>query len=154
MGTTTDPQDPRLTHGVDTEPTGQAPVYLVLSEQERAQGFQRPFRDTYRHVGAPRPQWPLRDLTEDERARYEGCAYVAYEPYPPDRAPTLGRYWTQAQLDAVGDGCLSDTVMAREIAETYARQPAFYGATYCVGCRRHLPVAEFVWVADGTRVGS
>lgn len=46
------------------------------------------------------------------------------------------------------------TTMGLAIAETYARDPGFYGATYCVGCRKHLPVGEFVWDADGTVVGS
>jgi hypothetical protein len=35
--------------------------------------------------------------------------------------------------------------MAREIAETYARDPKFYGATWCMACRTHLPVEEFIW---------
>jgi hypothetical protein len=35
----TDPNDPRLTHGVDQEQVPQADVYLVLSEAERAKGF-------------------------------------------------------------------------------------------------------------------
>jgi hypothetical protein len=59
----------------------------------------------------------------------------------------------------VHDACGTVTTMALPIAETYARQPAFYGGTYCVGCRKHLPVAEFRWVTpDGKhtdeRVGS
>ena len=49
MGVTSDPNDPRLTHGADTAPTDQAPVYLVLSEAERAQGFVRPLRLSYVH---------------------------------------------------------------------------------------------------------
>lgn len=54
--------------------------------------------------------------------------------------------------------CGTVTTMAQRIAETYARDPAFYGSTYCVGCRQHLPVGasgEFVW-DDGTgqRVGT
>ncbi len=47
--TTTDPDDPRLTHGSDTEPVDQAEVYLVLSDEERMGGFVRPYRETYRH---------------------------------------------------------------------------------------------------------
>lgn len=49
--------------------------------------------------------------------------------------------------------CGSVTTMGQAIAETYARQPDFYGATYCVKCQKHLPVGErgeFVWVEDGT----
>jgi hypothetical protein len=101
MPLTTDPNDPRLTHGPDAEPRPQAEVYLVLSEEERAQGFVRPLRRTYVH----RP-------------------------------------------------CGTATRMGQALAETYAREPAFYGATYCVGCRKHLPVAEFFWLDDGETVGS
>lgn len=41
--------------------------------------------------------------------------------------------------------CGTSTTMARGIAETYARDPGFYGATFCCGCGEHLPVREFVW---------
>jgi hypothetical protein len=100
---TTDPNDPRLTHGVDTEPRPQAAAYLILSEEERAKGFIRPVRDRYQHTGA------------------RGC----------------GRF----------------TTMGLALSETYARDPKFYGATYCVTCQKHLPVADFIW-DDGTTVGS
>lgn len=46
------------------------------------------------------------------------------------------------------------TVMGSSLAETYARDPKFYGSTFCVGCNQHLPVAEFVWDGDGEVVGS
>lgn len=49
MPLTSDPNDPRLTHGSDSEPVGQADVYLVLSDEERAKGFVRPVRRTYIH---------------------------------------------------------------------------------------------------------
>lgn len=42
--------------------------------------------------------------------------------------------------------CGSPTTMGLAIAETYARNPKFYGATYCVRCSKHRPVSEFVWV--------
>jgi hypothetical protein len=96
MGTVIDPSDPRLSHGVDTEPVEQAEVYLVLSQEDRDKGFVRPYRDSYWHAL-----------------------------------------------------CGKITVMGRSIAETYARDPHFYGATYCVYCRKHLPVGEkgeFYWV--------
>src|SRR5947207_11760899 len=48
---TTDPKDQRLGHGVNTKPTPQHEVYLVLSEEERKKGFVRPFRNKYTHVG-------------------------------------------------------------------------------------------------------
>ncbi len=103
MGLTTDPSDPRLGRGSDDEPSGMNEVYLVLSEEERAKGFVRPYRDAYLHTV-----------------------------------------------------CGTETRMGRAIAETYARQPAFYGATYCVHCQKHLPVGvdgEFTWL-DGARVGT
>ena len=43
---------------------------------------------------------------------------------------------------------------ATDIAETYARDPKFYGGTYCVSCRMHRPVAEFTWDGTDQRVGS
>jgi hypothetical protein len=53
--------------------------------------------------------------------------------------------------------CGQVTVMAREIAETYARQPDFYGSTYCVHCRQHRRVGadgEFVWQGTDEKVGT
>ncbi len=109
---TTDPNDPRLTHGVDPEPVDQAEVYLVLSEEERAKGFVRPLRTSYRHVGN------------------------------------------------IDQGCGQVTTMGSALAETYARDPHFYGATFCATCSQHLPVDEFVWSMSSpgsmpvSRVGS
>ncbi len=101
MTLTSDPNDPRLGRGIDSKAREQHEVYLVLSDEERAKGFVRPYRDAYRH-----------------------------------------------------DACGGVTTMARALSETYARQPTFYGATYCCTCRMHLPVSNFTWIADGTRVGS
>lgn len=103
---TDDPRDPDLTRGVDDGPMPQAQAYLVLSAAERARGFVRPVRRSYRH--------------------------------------TL---------------CGTVTSMSVELAETYAAQPRFYGATYCCGCMRHSAVSEFVWVErdgqdHGQTVGS
>ncbi len=111
MGLTTDPQDPRLSYGIDPPGTvhHQAAMYLVPSEEERARGFVRPVRRTYIHVGM------------------EG------EGHP--------------------RGCGAATTMGVALAETYARDPHFYGATFCCHCQRHPAVAEFIW-EDGERVGS
>lgn len=49
-GVTDDRNDPRLTRGADTERVPQAEVYLVMSEAERARGFVRPVRRSYRHL--------------------------------------------------------------------------------------------------------
>lgn len=107
MAITTDPDDPRLTHGPDElgQPVDQAEVYLVLSEEERAKGFVRPLRRSYIHAL---------------------CGEV--------------------------------TTMSLDIAETYARNPHFYGATYCATCRVHRPVGsngEFYWNNEpGNKVGT
>jgi hypothetical protein len=100
---TDDPSDPGLTHGVDPQGSRvpQAEAYLVLSEQERAKGFVRPLRRSYRHVE-----------------------------------------------------CDSVTTMSLGLAETYAREPGFYGATYCATCGRHAPVSEFRWEGTAEVVGS
>lgn len=104
-GHTTDRNDPRLGHGVDDEPIEQHDVYLVLSEEERAQGFVRPVRTSYIHLA-----------------------------------------------------CGSVTRMSLPIAETYARDPGFYGSTFCCACSRHLPVGaagEFIWDdGSGAKVGT
>lgn len=95
---------------VDTTigPDGQQRDYLALSEEERAKGFVRPYRDAYRHL-------------------------------------TCGRI----------------TTMSRPLAETYARQPAFYSGTFCSTCRAHFPVGEsgqFTWYemdgTEGPKVGT
>lgn len=154
MPITTDPNDPRLKHGgEDKEPTPQQEVYLVLSEEERAKGFLRPLRYSYRHVGK-RTKYPLRDLTAEEKERYATWNYVKFEVYPESESPKTGKYWTQEQLDKIGKGCGTVTTMGQALAETYARNPHFYSATYCVHCQKHLLVDEFVWTDDETPVGS
>lgn len=101
MSLTTDPEDPRLSHGPDNGPGPQAEAYLILLEAERAKGFIRPVRHAYVH-----------------------------------------------------DTCGAVTHMGLALCETYARDPKFYGATYCVACQQHFPVAEFMWDEDGEVVGS
>lgn len=101
----TNPDDPRLTHGVDFKQVPQAEAYLVLPEAERAKGFVRPVRRSYVHTGAETP-------------------------------------------------CGAVTTMPQALAETYARDPSFYGATYCVACRKHCLVSEFAWDGDGSQLGS
>lgn len=106
MGITSDREDPGL-QKVDPA-TGLQENYLVLSEAERLKGFERPYRESYKH---------------------QKCNHV--------------------------------TSMNRAIAETYARDPHFYGATYCGNCREHFPVGEegeFVWIeadgSEGPKVGT
>lgn len=144
----------------ELKPNGQQKGYVVLAAEERPKGFVRPVRRTYVHVGPPGPQHPLRDLTPEEHERFnEGTRepFVKFEEYPEARRPALGRFWTQAELDKVGKGCGTATTMADSLAETYAREPRFYGATFCCGCKTHLPVGErgeFVWDGTQERVGT
>lgn len=44
--------------------------------------------------------------------------------------------------------CESVTTMSLDLAETAARNPKFYGATYCCRCAMHRPVDEFTWVDE------
>ena len=81
--------------------TGQQHDYVVLCPNERAKGFVRPVRRSYRHTK-----------------------------------------------------CGTVTTMGQGLAETYARDPKFYGGTFCCGCGTHYPVAEFTWEPDGSVVGS
>jgi hypothetical protein len=102
MGVTDDRTDPGL-RKIDPN-SGMQESYLVLSEEERAQGFVRPLRTSYVH---------------------ERCGAV--------------------------------TTMGTAIAETYARNPSFYGGTYCATCRDHFPVGaagEFVWDGTEEKVGT
>jgi hypothetical protein len=123
-----------------------------------AKGFVRPVRRSYQHVGIPAPAHALRDLTDEEKQRYGEYGYVKYEEYPKGEQSALGRFWTQPELDKIDKGCGTVTTMGQTIAETYARDPGFYGATFCCGCGTHLPVGkggEFVWVdAPSERVGT
>ncbi len=55
--------------------------------------------------------------------------------------------------------CGSVTTMGLAIAETYARNPAFYGGTFCVNCGMHFPLItpegrQFAWIVNGKPDGS
>lgn len=50
--------------------------------------------------------------------------------------------------------CGVETRMSRSIAETYARDPGFYSGTFCIHCREHLPLDQFVWSGTDEIVGS
>ena len=87
-----------------TDGKGMNASYWVLSAAERAKGFVRPVRRSYKHLK-----------------------------------------------------CGSVTTMGVAIAETYARDPKFYGATYCVECGGHFPVGadgEFTWDGTTEKVGT
>lgn len=103
MGLTTDPTDPGLNNIL---PDGKQEKYLILSDEEIAKGFIRPYRDEYIHLK-----------------------------------------------------CGTVTRMGEKLSETYARQPSFYGGTYCVTCGTHFPLkdgegkANFLWTKDHIPVG-
>lgn len=50
--------------------------------------------------------------------------------------------------------CGTTTRMGRAIAETYARDPSFYDGTFCVACKTHFPLTQFVWDGTDEQVGS
>lgn len=50
--------------------------------------------------------------------------------------------------------CGTITIMGDKLSETYARDPKFYGSTYCASCCMHRPVWEFIWEKDREVVGS
>lgn len=61
--------------------------------------------------------------------------------------------------------CGAVTTMGQAIAETYARDPKFYGGTFCCHCGSHFRLREFdpkterwepafLWTRDSTPVGS
>lgn len=71
-------------------------------------------------------------LSEEERAKgFTRPLYRAYIHHDPE--------------------CGAVTTMGLALCETYARDPSFYGATYCARCRLHRPVGregEFTWVDE------
>ena len=53
--------------------------------------------------------------------------------------------------------CNTTTKMPYACAETYARQPNFYGSTFCCHCCDYFPVGingEFVWQNTKEKVGT
>ena len=159
---TTDRQYPDL----DT-PKGegmQNKAYLVLSEEEIAKGFVKPVRNRYIHIGRNvKAHWKSihRMLDDEEKKEHPDKNYVAVMTVITNEDGSFkgGTYVTQEEFDAwensefIG-GCGTKTLIAREIAETYARNPKFYGATWCMGCGKHIQVTEFIWDDDsGDMVG-
>lgn len=66
-------------------------------------------------------------------------------------------YVRPLRLSYVHEVCGAQTTMSQAIAETYARKPDFYGATYCTRCSMHRPVGaegEFVWDGTNEKVGT
>ena len=71
-----------------------------------------------------------------------------------ERAKGFVRPLRRAYQHVGGKACGAITNMGLALCETYARDPKFYGGTYCARCRDHFDVDEFTWVEDGKTVGS
>lgn len=57
----------------------------------------------------------------------------------------------------VHEKCGTETRMGLSIAETYARDPFYYGSTFCCGCGTYHPVGvngEFIWKDSNEKVGT
>lgn len=163
MSLTTDRNHPGLNK---VKEDGQQEAYIILSADERAKGFVRPVRKSYQHVGKKVEQEgvieSLEDHLNDDNIKYYGRdkGFAAFLKYPESRSPIVGRFIRQDELDAFNNkadrigGCMAITTMNDAIAETYARDPKFYGGTFCTGCGKHLPVNEFIWRGTNEEVGS
>lgn len=158
MSLTTDPKDPCLKEGSKSE--GQNNCYLVLSKEELEKGFVRPYRDSYVHVGRKVENEKGKIISlEEANENCESChetfnkenGYVGFLEYSDPKSSAIGHYLKQDEFLAIKNqkshigGCGALTKMGSAIAETYARDPKFYGSTFCTGCNKHLPVEEFVW---------
>lgn len=139
-----------------TAAVGQHKSYIVLCESERAKGFVRPYRDRYQHVGRsicakllPTNDKRLggpRDIC-DMPNEHEGECGATFRTVDQQ---THAELWSSHRIG----GCGGVTTMGLALSETYARDPTFYGATFCVQCNVHRPVNEFNWSRDDTQVGS
>ena len=151
MGLTTDRNSPCLKN---TKDNGQQSCYLILSDEERAKGFVRPIRKSYKHVGKQVDISKMRELTKEENEINKQFNYIGFIPEENKNSPIIGRFIKESDLKK---GCGIITTMGLELAETYARDPKFYGATFCCGCKTHLPVGkdgEFVWEGTNEKVGT
>lgn len=169
MRLVTNPNDPELGRGIDKDKTPQHSKYLVLSTEELSKGFIRPVRDTYVHVGKKierdiegRIIGRLIQIDDQDYPKSDyytkANGFSGYIMYPKNH-DVIGRYLSKEEVEAIISrkthfgGCGVATKMGRWLSETYASSPSFYGATYCVGCEKHLAVEEFIW-DDNEVVGS
>lgn len=65
-----------------------------------------------------------------------------------------GEFVRPVRRSYVHSHCGGVTTMGEKLAETYARNPKFYGSTYCAICHMHRPVKEFRWKGTDELVGS
>lgn len=133
---------------------GQQQGYVVLTPEERARGWVRPYRDAYKHVGPHVCGYP--GLPDPEGKKLPLVCTL-----PPGHA---GPHRCDHQVEDVGQleragnkhhigGCQAITPMTRSIAETYARDPGFYSGTFCTTCGKHRPLSEFRWYEMDGSIG-
>lgn len=104
------------------------------SQQQLTDG--KPVSEDHREIGPDGMQKGYVVLTPEERAK--GFVRPVRDAY---------KHLTCGQV----------TTMGRALAETYARDPAFYSGTFCATCRKHFPVGpdgEFVWSGTNEKVGT
>ncbi len=66
-------------------------------------------------------------------------------------------YVRPVRRDYVHLKCGVRTIMPTACAETYARDPSYYGSTFCCGCHAYFTVGEqgeFVWDRTNEKVGT
>jgi hypothetical protein len=90
------------------------------------------------------------DRTIGEDGRQKGYVVLSAE----ERARGFVRPVRRTYLH---EKCGTTTTMGSALAETYAREPAFYCGTFCCACGAHFPVGEsgeFVWAGTTEKVGT
>lgn len=100
------------------------------------------------------PKWLTTDPTDqrlghsiDDEPVEQNDAYLVL----PDEELESDKLVTKLRVDYVHI-CGTVTTIDMRIAKTWARDPNFYGATYCTSCKEHRPLSEFKW-CDGTPMG-
>lgn len=137
---------------------------LAVKASEAANNLRRKQEEANRQAAAAIPvdrtAVTLADgspVTPDHRQLKDGGQQKGYVVLSDaERAKGFVRPVRRTYLHVV---CNSTTTMIQAIAETYARDPKFYGGTFCVQCGQHFPLLidgkpQFAWIDDGTAVGS
>ena len=76
----------------------------------------------------------------------------AYYVLPPEeRAKGFVR---PLRMEYKHEACGEITRCPETVAETFAREPSYYGSTFCHACKGHFPVGEFIWQGTDERVGT
>jgi hypothetical protein len=80
-----------------------------------------------------------------------------HSDHPSLPAEERGKMIRPLRLSYRHEKCGNTTKMPQKCAETYAAQPSYYGSTFCCHCKGYFPVGaagEFVWLDDGSKVGT